>query len=568
MTKPRRRTCPPRRRGPLKRRTWSATRTCLVSALAITALMAAPPMLGASADEPSAAIGKRIYREGILPSGDPLQARVQTDVNVQGPQLVCQNCHGRSGLGQGEGAIFMPAIAASTLYEPREIRNKDFHVSRTVRPAYTDATLARAIRSGLDPNGRVLDAMMPRYSLDDDELSALGAYLKTLSSSLSPGVTATHIHFATVISEDVVPEKRDAMLDVLEKFFEKKNAGTRLETRRAVNAPGYKQWHYEAYRKWVLHTWELRGPPSTWPDQLESLYKRQPVFAMMSGFTTGSWAPVHAFCEARGIPCLFPNTDLPVISDDDYYTMYFSKGMTLEAEVLAKHLHREAPTVPIVQIYRDEPRGTTAAASLRQALGRYGIADLRDRRITGQETVRASFWQDLDRENPSAWLVIWLSADDLSNITALSGHTAERRRIYVSSALLGDRLQSIPDGLAETLYAVHRFDLPEDAARRRRRSAVWLRSNGVEAGDTHLQMNALFTTTVVAQALKHVGSNFYRDYFIERVEHILDSMVMPSAYPALTLAPNQRFASKGGYIVGFSRGAGDESRPTHEWIVP
>ena len=569
MSCPRRWTVSARRRSPRERQAHGATLAALLAGLAIAILTPVRPAIGAGASESSAALGKRIYHQGILPSGQPLHARVQRDVNVEGAQLVCENCHGRSGLGQGEGTLFMPAITGTALYEPREIRNEDFHVSRMVRPAYTDETLARAIRSGVDANGRVLDEMMPRYALDDDELRALGSYLKTLSSHDSPGVTATHIHFATVISEDVEVEARHATLDVLEKFFEKKNAGTRLETRRAVNAPAYKQWHYEAYRKWVLHVWELRGPQSSWRRQLEALYDRQPVFALLSGVTTGSWRPVHEFCEQGGIPCLFPNTDLPVTSGNDYYSVYFSKGVTLEAEALAEHLRREQPAQSIVQVYRENTAGETAAAVLRRKLKDYGIARLRERRVAASELIQADFLQERVPDNAPEWLVLWLSDDDLSNLNSSIGQAGNAARVYVSSSLLGGFPQPISDDLREKTYVIHRFDLPEDAARRSRRVQQWLRSNGLEAGNTRLQMNALFTGTVVVQALKHIGSNFYRDYFLERVEHILDSMVMPSAYPHLSLAPAQRFAAKGCYIVklsGWPTSAGSD--PGSEWIVP
>lgn len=548
----------------LNRLAFAPTFLLLVAGSAMSTLFTAQTLPAAAMDEPYATLGQRIYRHGILPTGEPLRARVQTDVNVEGAQLVCQNCHGRSGLGQGEGTIFMPAVTGASLYEPREIRNGDFHVSRLVRPAYTDATLARAIRSGLDPNGRVLDDMMPRYALDDNSLRALGAYLKTLSSGYSPGVTGTEIHFATVISEDVPAGKRAAVLDVLKTFFEKKNAGTRLETRRTMNAPAYKQWHYEAYRKWVLHVWELGGPQGSWWSQLEALYERQPVFAMISGITSGPWKPVHEFCERREIPCLLPNTDLPVISEHDYYSVYFSKGMTVEAEALARHLVEVAPSQAIVQVYRDDVRGTAAATALRRAVDGNDGVQLRDRRVAGDEAMRDGFWKKLPHVDPATWLVLWLSGDDLPSFDTSADWTDGWGRIYVSSSMLGDRLGSIPNDLRDKVYMINRFDLPADAERRRRGATAWLRRNGIESNNPRLQMNALFTTTLVAQALKHVGSNFYRDYFLERVEHILDGMVMPSAYPKLTLAPNQRFASKGCYIVPVAR---DGSRDA-EWVVP
>ena len=78
-----------------------------------------------------------------------------------------------------------------------------------------------------------------------------------------------------------------------------------------------------------MHVWELQGDSDTWGEQLATLYREQPVFAVLSGIGEGSWQPVHAFCESEHLPCLFPTTDLPVIAEKDFYPIYLSKGMTL-----------------------------------------------------------------------------------------------------------------------------------------------------------------------------------------------------------------------------------------------
>jgi ABC-type branched-subunit amino acid transport system substrate-binding protein len=467
----------------------------------------------------------------------------------------------------GEGQVFVPPVAGTRLFQPREIRRKQLYASRTLRPAYTEESLAYAIRTGIDSSGRPLDAMMPHYMLGDDDLELLISYLKSLSSRISPGVTDTEIHFATVITEGVEPRKRKAMLDVLEAFFDSKKAETRHEASRAGRSPFHMEWHYQAYRKWKLHVWELNGPADTWRSQLEQHYSRQAVFAVVGGVGGGTWRPIHEFCEQRQVPCLLPNTDLPVVTETDYYTVYFSKGMALEAQVLAKHLNDERAT-PVVQVYRNNERGKTVASEFRRAMKDRGMTGLKDRLVETGERIAPAFWQSLLTENPAARLVLWFDDDDLANIDDLAGLGAGARRIYVSASLLGESLRIIPDHVPSEVYAIQLLDLPEESARRSRVLNVWMRSKGIPMTDEPLQANTLFVVTLVAQALKHVGSNFYRDYFLERIEHIFDSIVTPSAYPRLGLGPNQRFASKGGYVLRISKGANGAIAQGSEWIVP
>ncbi len=66
----------------------------------------------------------------------------------------------------------------------------------------------------------------------------------------------------------------------------------------------------------------------------------------------------------------------------------------------------------------------------------------------------------------------------------------------------------------------------------------------------------------------HIRSNFYREYFIEKIEEIVDRLGTSAAYPHLGLGPDQRFASRGGYIVGISPGPEGELTAVSEWIVP
>ncbi|RIK90036.1 MAG: cytochrome C, partial [Proteobacteria bacterium] len=311
----------------------------LARALLAGALVALAP--AASAADPGAAAdaGRRLYREGVLPSGAPLEATAAGDVPLRGGAAACASCHGRSGLGYPEGDRVPLAITAPALYTGRWIERRELYAARHTgpgtRPAYDDASLARALRDGVDAAGRPLDALMPRYRVDDDALRGLVAYLRTLGAAPAPGVTDTALHLATVVTSGVAPERRRAMLAVLAAFVADKNAATRREAERAKRRALHKEWKQRAYRRWELHVWELDGPPARWREQLEARHREQPAFALVSGLADGPWRPVHEFCEAREIPCLFPNTDLPETSLPGFYTVYFSEGARLEARVLA-----------------------------------------------------------------------------------------------------------------------------------------------------------------------------------------------------------------------------------------
>ncbi len=67
------------------------------------------PLSAASASD--AELGKRIYREGILPSGKPIRATLLGGITIEGTQFNCASCYRRSGFGSGKGAAFvLPVI--------------------------------------------------------------------------------------------------------------------------------------------------------------------------------------------------------------------------------------------------------------------------------------------------------------------------------------------------------------------------------------------------------------------------------------------------------------------------
>jgi len=252
----------------------SGRRAAVLVTLSLLAAIAVIPVSStlAMSDVQQLEQGKRIYREGLLPSGAPLRASVQGGVPLSGAQAACTRCHQRSALGSSEGGKVVPPLRGAMQSRHAGVAENTPSSSRnqSARHTYSAGALARALREGVDPAGRKFDTLMPVYQLSQDDVAALHAYLSAFPAGPDPGVNERDIHFATVIAGAVSPAARQALLDVLQTYFKEKNGETRSETVRRTYAARTPEKMYLAHRTWVLHVWELRGPPASWPDQRRS----------------------------------------------------------------------------------------------------------------------------------------------------------------------------------------------------------------------------------------------------------------------------------------------------------
>lgn len=514
----------------------------------------------ATSDHDLGAVGKSIYREGRLPSGKPVTAVVLGDVPVEGPQAPCVQCHQRSGFGTSEGNEGALPVTGSMLYGSREQGYRP-------RPAYTDDTLATAIRAGIDPAGHPLNSLMPLYKLSDPEMDGLITYLKTLSAEVSPGVTETTIHFATVITEDVDPTSRRAMLDILETFFQEKNGQTRGEERRSAFGSFYRDRVNKAYRRWILHEWLLSGSPDTWPAQLDAYYRQDTVFAMISGISATEWRPIHRFCETHEIPCLLPNTDLPAITNgDDFYTLYFSQGVALEAHTIAEDIFRHFPSASILQVFHPNTAGSVAANALRQAVSTHEGISVVDWPVLPDGTLTADRLAGRVKDGGATVLVLWLK--DLSALATQPWNGNVPVRVYLSSTLLGGEVTQAPEATGVIWFMAHPYRLPADLTPRVRRMHDWLKSRKIDLREARIQFQTYFACLIAGEALAHVNQFFYRDYLMDFIDHA-DAMANFSVYyPQLSFGPGQRYLAKGSYILELKREAAGPVIAKTSWVVP
>lgn len=478
--------------------------------------------------------GERLFR-----TGDPAGSALVLGVRTQ-PAPACANCHGRSAQGSSEGGTFAPQVTPATLRTPR--------TGHKPRPAYDAPSLARAIRDGIDAAGRPLAGAMPRYRLDDAALAALVAYLLT-PAARPPGVTGESLRFATIVTADAPPERRETLLGVLRAFFAERNRDVRGERARRGHDP--QTLEPLPYRHWSLSVWELHGPRARWREQLERHYAAQPVFAVLSGISGGDWQPVHAFCEDQRLPCLFPQTPWPATAaPGGYYTAYFSRGAVLEAEVIAAYLRARHADAHVLQVYHSGSR--LAAEAFRAGWP----GPLVQAELVAEERA-ARYWRALIARARPDVLVLWLPASALPDARWLTGDDGPTK-IFVSEMLAGDAGIAALAPLQPRLYVAHPYS-------KATRYEAWLTLRRL-SGDVHVATKALFVCAAAADALKHLGEEISREALLERIEHMNDSPTVSSVFARPSLGPGQRFLVKGARIA---RPVSDGGRVAESgWIIP
>lgn len=493
------------------------------------------------------AAGKQIYLEGRGVSGAVIKAIVQGDVPVNGDQMTCQSCHGRSGMGTIESGTIPPGITGPLLFKP-DIRTR----TQRQRPAYTAKTLARAIRDGIDATGKPLNPLMPRFKLDDRDLAALTAYLRQLGSKLSPGSTADSLRVATLIAGDVDTVLAQAELDVITTFIDARNRSGPQRLRGGHFPHDIK----ETYREWTLDIWRVSGAPETWRAQIEKQYSKQPVFAIIGGLAAGSWQPVHEFCKSREIPCLLPDIDVPPDDVGDFYSFYYSRGLLLEADIVATSLKSQNLGANVISIMDSgDGRTVAAATALEQGLKKIG-AQVKTLDIRSNQNLTLA---KVAQNNTSA-IVLWLGDDELQKLGKDSG--SDGPPLFMSAILLGANVDKLPATLKARSQVVQLTALANDPDPALRRYRAWAHVQKVKVREERHQALAYYACMFFAEGVKHTGLYLSREYVLDLLNHSSKLSAYIPLYTRGGITPWQRVLSRGGYLIDLS----GRSKPT--WLLP
>ncbi len=512
-----------------------------------------------TAADTAAKAGARLYESGLDRGGRPIIAVRRGGAQLAGQDAACTNCHRRSGLGTFEGSLRIPPVAWRLLSRSGAQIAADRALPHvlgftTTRPAYTPQTLARALRDGIGADGHALSWIMPRYQLADADVRALQAHLAQLDPDPPAGATSGQLLFSLVFTPGLDAATEAAVVAVFEQTFADHNAELGGAGHGGGGGAGY-----DVLRHWQLDVWRLEGPAQAWPAQLERRRAEHPPFALVGGAGGGDWSAIGDFCESHRLPLILPAPDAPSVRSNAFYGIYFHRGVTLEAALVAHELGmRPGPPLPVTQVYRAGDAGEVAARALRAELGpRWPLTDV----VLPTSSMPPDRAFDPLPADASQVRVFWLRPSDLAALPA----PAKKGPAYVSGVMASDDL-----GWTAGWQEIPLLTYPWETPTRRRIAmnfpAGWFRVKGQPMLPGHAQTDAWLAAQVLTQALADMQDAYYPEYLVERVESLLGHRLTNAHYPHLSLAPGQRFASKGAYLTRVER---DGSLvPEGPWTIP
>jgi hypothetical protein len=159
-------------------------------------------------------------------------------------------------------------------------------------------------------------------------------------------------------------------------------------------------------------------------------------------------------------------------------------------------------------------------------------------------------------------LVLWLRDADLK---ALNKVRVPRATVLVSGTMAGFDKAPLGPAWRGVSHLAYPVDLPARRAPRVQYALGWMALHRIAVTAEPLQVNTYVACSAILEMLNHMHGAFAPDYLVERLEAMLEHDLVTGYYPRLSLAPNERFASKGGYMVRIADG---RVVPDTDWVVP
>ncbi|WP_225790106.1 ABC transporter substrate-binding protein [Pseudomonas sp. Marseille-P8916] len=456
--------------------------------------------------------GRRLYREGVSSSDAQVLARVgASDVQVPASVLPCASCHGNDGRGRAEGGVRPPSLDWQRLavgQGARQVNNRRY-------PAYTEASLARAIQHGLDPAGNRLDPAMPRFDLSLADQRNLTAYLKRLAEERDPGVEEAVLRLGTLLpTHGPLAEAGRGVRAVLEDGLAQLNQQGGIHGRR-------------------LQLVALDpGPDRDSAQQaLARLLDDEQVFALVAPLAPMLDAHLAGELERRGVP-LVGSTPRSGASPQIFDPL---PGLPEQLLSLARHARDSLGLASDgLQVVYAGAEQAALAETVRQRLQGAGWAPPPAQAFEGQA--------------PDGQGIVFLGRAQAFAELAGALHVAGRQPyLFAASSQVAGAVPGLAQPWSQRLFLAYPF-LPGDWTEQGRATLAGLqRRQGLDSRQASLQVGTWCALRLLAEALKQVGRDASREQLVRTLEGLHD--VDTGLTPALGFGPGRRQGLAGAHVV-------------------
>lgn len=491
--------------------------------------------------------GKRIYVDGESASGAPMTALIAKGTTPIPTSIVtCAGCHGEDGRGRPEGGVVPSDITWRTLTSSY---GHDHSYGRS-HPAFDDASLARAITTGVDSAGNRLDPAMPRYSIPESDLADLVAYIKRIETDLDTGLTDTEIRIGTLLPlKGPLESLGQAMKTVLEAYF------ADINSRGGING-----------RKINLVVGEYIADPTYGSWNARDLLQQQSVFALVSGYVAGIEKEVATLVEETEVPMVGPFTMLP--QEDaglNRFSFYLLSGIKHQGQLLATYAcseqnlkgSRAAIIHPAGVPYEEL---SAAVQTQAEASGLEQISTVAYQRadFDAVETVRAL------HEAAVQALFFFGTGEELKLLTTEAQRVDWAPFLFVPGALASKTIFDLPGSFAGRVFLAYPSMPSDHTPKGKNEFEQFHAAHEMDYRHSAAQISAYTAAMILVEGLKRAGRDLSRDRLMQELEGL--SEFQSGLMPAISYNHTRRIGALGGYVVALDLGS-RKLETTSRWIA-
>ncbi|VVP91083.1 hypothetical protein PS918_03241 [Pseudomonas fluorescens] len=469
---------------------------------------------------PSESAGKRLYREGVSASGEPIMARVgASGMLLPATSLPCANCHGADGLGRPEGGVRPPELTwtrLSSSYGQQQINGRTY-------PGYSERTLARAIQEGRDPGNNRLDPAMPRFVLSMGDQRNLTAYLKRLADDRDPGLSPDSLHLGTLLpSTGALGEEGATVAAVL------KGSVARINEAGGI--------HGRQLRLTILDP----GPDRASAERaLNRLIEQEQVFALVAPLAPALDAELAPRLDKAGVP-LIGTLSLQGTAQASRQIFEPLPGLREQMIALANYAAASLRVLqgPTLIAYPDEPGQRLAAEKLAQYL-----------QDNAWQKVRLQSYQSTQDELPlGSRSVFYLgNGGGFSRLAARLQTAGQVPYLFAASNQVAGDLLQMPSGFSRRVFLAYPF-VPSDWTLAGRLALTQLRERQRLGGEhAVLQVGALSSMMLLSEGMKQAGRDASREKLVSALEGLHDFDT--GLTPLISFGPGRRLGLNGAHVV-------------------